>query len=155
MYNCQNTLTTQCLNPTEDCGVNVVVTTNNAIVRVCDTITYTITVTNNSDQVMRNTVVTLPIINALALQPGTVTLNGETVTLPECTYHVVIGDLPVGETATITYDVVVMECQRYLKTKAKVNFLVCCCFARRNLCVTSAPNCVQVCRGCCCGNNSN
>ena len=147
MYNCQNVAYTQCVPSTEDCGVNVVVASSVAITRVCNDITYTVTVTNNSDQVMRNVVLTLPLNNALALIPNTVTVNGAALENPDLN-NIVIGDLPVGETATITYQTTVMICQRYVKTTAKVRFLVCCCFAKRNLCVQSNTNCVQVC--CCC-----
>ena len=147
MYNCQNVAYTQCVPSTEDCGVNVVVASNVAITRVCNEITYTVTITNNSDQVMRNVVMTLPLNKALALMPNTVTVNGTTLENADLN-NILIGDLPVGETATITYQTMVMECQRYIKTTAKVRFLVCCCFARKNLCVQSNVNCVQVC--CCC-----
>lgn len=151
MYNCQYTAYTQCMTPTEDCGVNVVVSSDVAIAKVCNEINYTVTITNNSDQVMRNVVLTLPLDGALALIPNTVVVNGTTLEGAELK-DIVIGDIEVGQSATVTYQTMVMECQRYIKTKAKVTFLVCCCFAKRTLCVVSNPNCVQVC--CCCASNN-
>ena len=155
MYNCQNNTTyMQCIPSADECGVRVIVSSDVAITRVCNEIAYTVTITNNSDQVMKNVVLTLPIDNALALIPNTVTVNGETVEV-NCLDRVNIGDIPVGETATVTYRTTVMICQRYIKAQAKVNFLVCCCFMKKNLCVTSNTNCVQVCCCCGCGNNLN
>lgn len=151
MCNCQNTLNVQCIPSADECGVRVTISSDLAVCRVCNTINYTVTVTNNSDQVMKNTVLTLPIDNALALMPNTVTVNGNTVDVTTLD-QVDLGDINVGETCTITYQTTVMTCQRYIKAKAKVNFLVCCCFMKKNLCVTSNTNCVQVC--CCCGGNN-
>ncbi len=152
MYNCQNTNFVQCIPSADECGVRVVVSSDVAVARVCNEINYTVTITNNSDQVMRNTVLTLPIDNALALMPNTVVVNGETVCVNSLD-QVRIGDIEVGETVTITYQTTIMVCQRYIRAQAKVNFLVCCCFMKRRLCVTSNTNCVQVC--CCCNCNNN
>ena len=151
MYNCQYTTYTQCMTPAEDCGVNVVVSSDVAIARVCNEINYTVVITNNSNQVMKNATLTLPLDNALALMPNTVVVNGTTLEGAELK-DIVIGDIEAGQSVTVTYQTMVMECQRYIKTKAKVTFTVCCCFAKRNLCVTSLTNYVQVC--CCCGGNN-
>lgn len=150
MYNCQCTTYTNCIPSAEDCGVSIVVSSDVAIARVCNEINYTITITNNSDQVMKNAVLTLPLDNALALMPNTVVVNGTTLDTDSLN-QIPLGDLAIGATTTITYQTTVMVCQRYIKSQARVNFLVCCCFAKRNLCVQSNLNCVQVC--CCCGTN--
>ncbi|MDY2574403.1 MAG: hypothetical protein SOW55_00230 [Bacilli bacterium] len=151
MNNCHPNTFVRCIPSADECGVRVVVASDVAIARTCNEINYTVTVTNNSDQVMKNVFLTIPLDNALALMPNTVVVNGTTIDV-DTLNQIPLDDIEVGATATLTYTVTVMVCQRYIRTQAKVNFLVCCCFMKKNLCVTSNTNCVQVC--CCCGNNA-
>lgn len=151
---CNNQVT--CLPSSQDCGVNVTLTSSNTVARVCQEVTYTVTITNNAIDTMWNTCLTLPIDNALALMQGTVTINGvpyncDTMDL------VPLGDINPGETVTVTYVVTVMQNQRYIKHKAKVRFCCCQCFNKKPLCVLSNCNVLQVCPccGCGCGNNFN
>lgn len=153
MYNCPNTAQVQCIPSADECGVRVVVSSDVAITRVCNDIAYTVTITNNSDQVLKNVVLTLPLDKALALIPNSVEVNGEAVEA-NCLDQVCVGDIAVGETATITYRTTIMICQRYIKAQARVNFLVCCCFMKKRLCVTSNTNVVQACCCCNCANNN-
>lgn len=153
MYNCHNYTKTQCIPSQDECGVSVIVTSDVAITRVCNEVNYTVVVTNNSDQVLREVYLTLPIDDALALMPNTLVVNGTAIENVCEINQVLLGDIEPGASVTITYQVTVMECQRYIKTQAKVYFTVCCCFNRRNLCVVSNTNCVQVC--CCCSGNNN
>ena len=143
-----NSRNVTCLNPADDCGVNILLTCSNAVARVCEEVTYTVTITNNSNTVMNNAALNLPICNALALMPGTVTVNGEQVEVVNLDL-VPLGNIEPEQTVTIVYTVTVMTCQRYIKHRAKVNFTCCQCFSRKPLCVVSNPNLLQVC--CCCG----
>lgn len=147
-----NSRNVTCLNSSEDCGVNVVLTASNAVARVCDEVTYTVTITNNSNSTMTNAALNLPLCNALALMPGTVTVNGETVEVINLDL-VPLGNIDPEETVTIVYTVTVMTCQRYIKHKAKVTFSCCQCFTRKTLCVLSNENLLQVC--CCCSGTGN
>lgn len=148
---CNNRNTT-CLTSQDDCGVNVVLTASNAVARVCDEVTYTVTITNNSNSVMTNAALNLPLCNALALMPGTVTVNGEGVDVISLDL-IPLGNIEPEETVTVVYNVTVMTCQRYIKHKAKVIFTCCQCFTRKNLCVLSNENLLQVC--CCCPGTGN
>ncbi len=147
-----NTRNITCLNPADDCGVNITISASNAVARVCDEVTYTVTITNNSNTVMTNAALNLPICNALALMPGTVTVNGEQVEVVDLDM-VPLGNIDPQETVTIVYTVTVMTCQRYIKHVAKVVFACCQCFSRKNICVVSRPNLLQVC--CCCSGTGN
>ena len=106
---CQNQMT--CLNSSQDCGVNVNLTASNTVARVCQEVTYTVTITNNAVDVMSNACLVLPIDNALALMQGTITINGMTYTGDTLDY-VPLGDINPGETVTVTYVVTVMQNQR-------------------------------------------
>ena len=145
-----NSRNVTCLNPADDCGVNIVLTASQAVARVCEEVTYTVTNTNNSNAVMTNAALNLPICNALALMPGTVTVNGEQVDVVNLDL-VPLGNIEPEQTVTIVYTVTVMTCQRYIKHRAKVNFTCCQCFSRKALCVVSNPNLLQVCCCCCSG----
>lgn len=145
-----NSRNVTCLNPADDCGVNIVLTASQAVARVCEEVTYTVTITNNSNAVMTNAALNLPICNALALMPGTVTVNGEQVDVVNLDL-VPLGNIEPEQTVTIVYTVTVMTCQRYIKHRAKVNFTCCQCFSRKALCVVSNPNLLQVCCCCCSG----
>lgn len=148
---CQNQMT--CLSSSQDCGVTVNLTASNTVARVCQEITYTVTITNNAVDVMSNACLVLPIDNALALMQGTITINGMTYT-GDTLDLVPLGDINPGETVTVTYVVTVMQNQRYIKHKAKVKFCCCQCFTKRPICVLSNVNVLQVCP-CCCGNQTN
>ena len=150
MCNCQFNQNYQCIPSKEECGVKVVVSANVPVARVCNEVNYQVTVTNNSDTVIKNAYLTLPIDKALALMPSTVCVNNTMVDV-ENLNKIPLGDIEPGGTSTITYTVTVMTCQRYIKTQARVYFQVCCCFETKYLCVPSNVNCVQVC--CCCCNN--
>lgn len=141
-----------CLTSQEDCGVNVVLTSSNAVTRVCNEVVYTVTITNNSNAVMTNAVLNLPICGALALMPGTVSVNGEAVEV-ENLDQIPLGNIEPEQTVTVVYTVTVMTCQRYIKHRAKVTFSCCQCFTRKVLCVVSNVNLLQVC--CCCGGTGN
>ena len=145
-----NSRNVTCLNPADDCGVNIVLTASQAVARVCEEVTYTVNITNNSNAVMTNAALNLPICNALALMPGTVTVNGEQVDVVNLDL-VPLGNIEPEQTVTIVYTVTVMTCQRYIKHRAKVNFTCCQCFSRKALCVVSNPNLLQVCCCCCSG----
>lgn len=141
-----------CLTSQDDCGVAVVLTSSNAVARVCDEVTYTVEITNNSNTTMTNAFLNLPICDALALMPGTVTVNGETVEV-ENLDQIPLGNIDPEATITVVYTVTVMTCQRYIKHKAKVVFTCCQCFTRKTLCVLSNVNLLQVC--CCCPGTGN
>ena len=149
---CNRRNNVNCLTSQEDCGVNVVLTSTNAVARVCDEVTYTVEITNNSNATMTRAALNLPICDALALMPGTVTVNGEAVEV-ENLELVPLGDIAPEETVTVVYTVTVMTCQRYIKHKAKVTFSCCQCFTRKELCVLSNVNLLQVC--CCCPGTGN
>ena len=136
-----------CLTSSDDCGVSVILQASNAVARVCDEVVYTVTITNNSNTVMTNAGLNLPVCNALALMPGTVTVNGEQVEVENLDL-VPLGNIEPGQTVTVVYTTTVMVCQRYIKHRAKVNFTCCQCFTRKTLCVLSNVNLLQVC--CCC-----
>lgn len=146
---CNNT--PMCIPSNLDCGINVTLTASDYVARVCNTITYTVTVTNNSAETMTDAILTLPIANVLALLPNTITVNGapyEDTTLN----HVALGTINPNETVTVTYQTTIMACQRFIKHRAKVVFGCCQCFTKKMICVLSNENTVQVC--CCCGNNN-
>ena len=141
-----------CLNSADDCGVSVVLQASNAVSRVCDEVVYTVTITNNSNSVMTNAALNLPICNALALMPGTVTVNGESVEVENLDL-IPLGNIEPEQTVTVVYTVTVMQCQRYIRHKAKVTFTCCQCFTKKVLCVLSNVNLLQVC--CCCSGTGN
>lgn len=141
-----------CLNSSDDCGVSLVLTCSNAVARVCEEVTYTLTITNNSNSTMTNAALNLPICNALALMPGTVTVNGQTVEVLNLDL-IPLGNIDPNETVTVVYNVTVMTCQRYIKHTAKVQFTCCQCFSKKTLCVLSNQNLLQIC--CCCPGTGN
>jgi hypothetical protein len=98
---------------------------------------------------MNNAVLTLPIDNALALMPKTISVNGESY--DDTTLDLVpLGNIAPGNSVDVVYTCTVMTCQRYIKHAAKVKFSCCQCFSKKTLCVCSNVNVLQVC--CCCNN---
>ena len=135
-----------------DCGLQVVSVPSTNIASVCSQVTYTVTVTNNGDATVKNAFLTVPVDCSLALLNNSVTVNGQTVEV-ENMDQIPLGDIEPGSTSTITYTLVVMEYKRCIYTRAVVTFCACCCFERKVISVSSAPNLLQVCSCCCCQNN--
>ena len=136
-----------------DCGLTVTSTASTNIARVCSEVTYTVTVTNNSDVTVRNAILMVPLDCSLAILTNSVTVNGQVVEV-ENLDQIVNGDIEPGATYTITYVAVVMEYKRCIYTRAIVAFCACCCFERKIINVSSEPNLLQVCSCCFTQNNT-
>ena len=134
-----------------DCGVTLSVSASEYVARVCSQVTFTVVLTNNSEETLQNAVLVCPCHGALALVPNTVTVSGNSIenATPEC---IPLGEVGPNTSVTITYTCVVMQCQRYISTQACAKFCICCCLNKKSFIVKSEPHTLQVC--CCCqGNN--
>lgn len=129
------------------CGVEVVLDSDVYCTRVCNIITFTATVINNTNMTLNCVSLDLNVNPSLCINPETITLNGITIE-NACPDRVDIGNLEAGASAIVTFQATVMECKRYIKSKVFASYLVCCCLERK--CVTTPSNidCIQVC--CCC-----
>ena len=139
--------------PVANCGLSVNLQSDVEVACLCSRVTFTVTVTNNSDITARNVILTLPLDGVFALLRNTVIVNGQSVVV-ENLDQVPLGDLEPGATSTITYTVVVMENKRYVYSRAIVATCVCCCFENRAINVGSNLHLLQVCPCCSCSNST-
>lgn len=146
---CQTVTTTSCTN----CGLTVTLTSDVEVACLCSQVTCTVTVSNDSDVLVRNAILTLPLDGAFALLRNTVVVNGQSVAV-ENLDQVPLGDLEAGSTATVTYTVVVMENKRYVYSRAIITTCVCCCLERKVINVASNLHLIQVCPCCACGQSN-
>lgn len=146
---CSQPVTMSCVN----CGLLVDLQSNVEVACLCSRVTFTVTVTNESDVVARNAILTLPLDGSFALLRDTVIVNGQSVPV-ENLDQVPLGDLEPGGSATVTYTVVVMENKRYVYSRAIVTTCICCCFERRVVNIASNLHLLQVCPCCACGSNN-
>ncbi len=136
-----------------NCGLTVTLNSDVEVACLCSRVTFTSTVTNNSDITARNVILTLPLDESFALLRDTVIVNGQTVAV-ENLDQVPLGDLEPGATATITYTVVVMESKRYVYSRAVATTCICCCFENRIVNIGSNLHLLQVCPCCSCETSS-
>lgn len=146
---CSQPTTVTCVN----CGLNVDLQSDVEVANLCSRVTFTITVTNESDITARNVILTLPLDCSFALLRNTVVVNGQTVDV-ENLDQVPLGDLEAGGSATITYTVVVMENKRYIYSRAIATTCICCCFERKIINIASNLHLLQVCPCCSCSQNT-
>lgn len=135
------------------CGVEVELDSNVYCTQVCRTVTFTVTITNNTSVTLNCLSLDLNPHCALCINPETITLNGTAVENANPS-RIEIGTLAPAATATVTYQATIMERRRYLKTRVYATYLVCCCLERK--CVTTPSNVdvIQVC-SCCCPTDNN
>lgn len=131
------------------CGVEVVLDSDVYCTKVCNTVTFTVTVVNNSGMALNCCALDLNVNPSLCINPETITLNGTAVENANPNY-VNIGTVEAGGTAVVTFQATVMECRRYIRSKVLCSFMVCCCLEPRCMNVPSNIDCIQVC--CCCCN---
>ena len=136
------------------CGLCVTSKCSTYCTKVCCSVTYTITVTNNSEQTVKDVFLHVPLDGEFCLNPDTVTVNGQAANV-DCLDAIQIGDIASNSTATVVYTCTVMQYKRCIKTRALVTFTTCCCYERRDFGVYSNVNILQVCPCCCCCNNGN
>ncbi len=129
------------------CGVDIVITPSTNVARVCTEVLYTVTITNNTQNVCRDCILRIETSDALFADPSTITINGTPITDGDLT-ALEIGTLGPCETIVVTYVATVMECRRYIKTRARLDCCVCCCFDLKPHAFESKCNVIQVC--CCC-----
>ena len=136
----------------DECGLDLSLSANAYVARVCQTITYTLTLTNNTGETLRNVLVNIPLVNSLTFIPGTLQVGGNTVSQDtlDC---ISVGDMEPTQVVTLTFNAVVMNSNRYIKTQACAKFICCCCCMKRTVCAKSNQNCVQVCQ--CCQSSGN
>lgn len=137
------------------CGLCVTSKCSTCCTRICCSVTYTITVTNNSENTVKDAILHVPLDGVFCLDTASVTVNGQAVEV-DCLDAIPLGDLAPNTTSTVVYSVTVMEYKRCIRTRALVTFHACCCYERRDYGVYSNTNIVQVCPCCCCcSNNTN
>ncbi len=134
------------------CGVEVILDSNVYCTRVCNTVTFTATVVNNTSMTLNCLSLDLNVNPSLCINPETVALNG-TLVENACPNRVDLGTLAPGASAIVTYDATVMECKRYIKSKVLATYLVCCCLERKCVTMPSNIDLIQVC--CCCNTPAN
>ncbi len=137
-----------------DCGLSVLSECETCVACLCSRVTFTVTITNNSDITARNAILNVPLDGVFALLKESVTVNGGSVEVEDLN-QIPLGDIEPGNTTTVSYTVVVMEAKRYVYTRAIVTFCVCCCMERKTINVASNLNLLQICPCCCCNCTQN
>ena len=128
-------------------GLNVTLTSSTYCSRVCERVTFTVTITNNCPITALDVRLHLPRCGVYCVDPSTITLNGEAVDVT-CLDDISVGDLGQNAIATVTYTATIMEYKRCLKTRVLATYYNCPSMCRKNLAVYSNCNLVHVCPCC-------
>ena len=124
-----------------NCGVTLALSSTPCCARVCETITYTLTITNNSSQELGCPTLNIILGDSLCYMCGTLTIDG-TANDATCLRGITLDTIAAGATVTITLEARVMTNERYVNSLAYLD----------NRCYRTTSNIdqIQVCQ--CCGN---
>ena len=108
----------------EEPSLKIVKTSDVRDASLGDTITYTVTITNDGDIDARNVIFSDDLPKAVRLIRGSFKVNGEVINAVDLSKGVVIGDIAVGESVVIEYKVKVVgvNCEHTIDNIAKAKF---------------------------------
>ena len=132
-----------------NCGVTLALSSTPCCARVCETITYTLTITNNSSQELGCPTLNIILGDSLCYICGTLTIDG-TANDATCLRGITLDTIAAGAIVTITLEARVMTNERYVNSLAYLDYGACCCLDNRCYRTTSNIDQIQVCQ--CCGN---
>lgn len=135
-----------------DCGLNLLLTATPCCARICEEVTYTLTITNNSSQELGCPYLNICLADSLCYMCGTLTIDGETNTA-DSLKNIALEAIPAKGTVTITFNARVMTSERYVNSFVYLDYSACCCLDNRCYRTTSNLSTIQVCQ-CCTGNTT-
>lgn len=131
-----------------DCGVTLNLRATPCCARVCEELTYTLTITNNSSQELGCPTLNICLADSLCYMCGTLTIDG-TASDEETLKDITLENIPAKGTVTVTFQARIMTTDRYINTYCYLDYGACCCLDSRCFRTTSNIDTVQVCQ--CCG----
>lgn len=131
-----------------DCGVTMTLTATPCCARVCEDLTYTLTITNNSSQELGCPTLNICLGDSLCYLCNSLTIDGTAVEQDRLT-NISLETIPAKGTVTVTFEARIMTTERYVNSYAYLDYNACCCLENRCFRTTSNVSTVQVCQ--CCG----